>query len=386
MLRPAFATSACIIICAGLFLAGLWPFNFQLGNRAGLLPGGIGLRFDAPAVPSKQNKGGMVFTPNPLLCRSKETCEAGSLTIKLGLTADSEAGGCIKRILEVRRPDGSEAFYLGQWRSSLIVRSFNTPPAGGKPYREMGVGEVLAAGRRSMVTIASGLHGTDFYVDGRPVRNYPGARLLRGGETLEGHKLYLGNSPDLGCPWAGSVFNLSLFGKIRPPGEAVDGQYPTGGDLIECGQNRIEAMASYRFETLAGDSIADLSGFGNDLWKPEDMVFDKRLLGLPDGQSLVFFDLAVNLAGFMPFGFMICLRLLMVGRLSARDCILFALAAGFAVSLVIEVTQVWLPGRDSSMLDLGANTLGTLIGGGACVKVKNLWGVCAPRVASKITQ
>lgn len=88
---------------------------------------------------------------------------------------------------------------LSQWKSFLIVRSFNTPPVGGKPYREIGVGEVLAAGRRSAVTIVSGLHGTDIY-NGQLVKNSPGVRLLEENETLEGHKVYLGNSPDLGCP------------------------------------------------------------------------------------------------------------------------------------------------------------------------------------------
>jgi VanZ family protein len=41
----------------------------------------------------------------------------------------------------------------------------------------------------------------------------------------------------------------------------------------------------------------------------------------------------------------------MRGKPSPRSCLFFAIAVGFAVSLAIELTQVWLPGRDSSLLD-----------------------------------
>lgn len=370
MPRPVFITIACILLCAGLFAVGLWPLNFQVENHAGLLPDGAGLKFDAPAQRSNRDLGGMVFTARPLACRSKEGCEAGSLTIAVVLAAENESSSGVKRIVDLRRPDGSQAFYLGQWKSSLIVRSFNTPPSQGKPYREMGVGGVLAAGRMSLLAIVSVSNRTEIYVDGRLAKSYQGVGLLRTDETLQGHKLYLGNSPDLSGPWAGSILSLALFGKAWRPTEPGEQKIPCAESSFLRSDGRIKATACYRFDGPAGESMVDLSGAGNHLRKPRFLVFDKRFLGLPDGQSFPAVDLAVNLAGFMPFGFLVCLRWLVAGRLSARSCIFFALAAGFAVSLGIEIAQVWLPGRDSSLLDLGANSAGAWIGGSACVKAK----------------
>jgi hypothetical protein len=191
---------------------------------------------------------------NPLSCRAQSSCEAGALTIEIELRVETEASPCIKRIVDVRRDDGSEAFYLGQWKSSLIVRSFNT------------------------------------------------------------------------------------------------------------------------FDDVAGEFIVDLSGSANDLWKPVRLVFDKRPLGLPGVPSFPGSDVPVNLLGFVPFGFLVCLRLLTAGKPSPRGCLFLAVALGFAVSLAIELTQVWLPGRDSSLLDLTMNTVGSAIGGAMAFYLGRAYG------------
>ena len=363
MRRQIFLTLACLLFGLCLLAIGLWPFNFKANNHAELAPNAGGLKFEAPAERSRQDLGGMVFTLNPLACRAQSSCEAGALTIEIELKAETEVSHCIKRIVELRRNDGSEAFYLGQWKSYLIVRSFNTKPTGGKPYCEIGAGGVLAAGKKSVVTIVSGPHGTDIHIDGQPIKNYPDVRLLRENETLEEHRVYLGNSPDLSCPWAGSVMGLTLFGKAWTSVEVTERRKSGAGGPLPCSSRQFAAVACYRFDGLAGESIVDLSGSGNDLWKPVRLVFDKRPLGLPNGQSFSGYDVTVNLLGFVPFSFLVCLRLLATGKSSSRDCFFFAAAVGFAVSLAIELTQVWLPGRDSSLLDLTTNTVGSAIGG-----------------------
>lgn len=366
MLRTTILTIGCVLFCAGLLAAGLWPFNFRAQNNARLDPDAGSLVFEAPVSRSKRDLGGMLFTPSPLGCRPQDRCEPGRLALAIRLSAANEANSGLKRIVELHRPGGGAAFYLGQWKSALIVRAFNPAPGDTRPYREMGIREALAAGRTSLVTIISGPHGTDFFLDGRPARSYPGVRLLRDEETPEGHTLYLGNSPDLSCPWAGQVLEFALYGRAEGSVAGFQVPEPAGEGLLRCEGDPPAAVACFRFARAAGGVIADLSGSGNDLWRPAHLVFDKRLLGLPDGQSFSRSDLAVNLAGFVPFGFLVCLRLLASGRCSPRACILIAAAAGVAVSLAIETTQVWLPGRDSSLLDLGANALGAAIGALLC--------------------
>jgi hypothetical protein len=374
MRRQISLTLACLLFGLSLLAIGLWPFNFRADNHADLVPNAGELKFEAPAERSKQDLGGMAFTPNPLACRAQSRCEAGALSIEIELRAETEASSCIKRIVELRRNDGSEAFYVGQWKSFLIVRSFNTKPTGGNPYQEIGAGGVLAAGRKSVVALVSGPHGTDIHLDGQPIKNYPDVRLLRETETLEGHRVYLGNSPDLSCPWAGSLMGFALFGKAWTSAEVTERRTPGADDPLPCSSGRVAAVACYRFDGLAGESVADRSGSANDLWKPVRLVFDKRPLGLPDGRSFSAYDVTVNLLGFVPFGFLVCLRLLATGTSSPRGCLFFAAAVGFAFSLAIELTQVWLPGRDSSLLDLTTNTLGSAIGGAMACRLGRAYG------------
>jgi len=52
-----------------------------------------------------------------------------------------------------------------------------------------------------------------------------------------------------------------------------------------------------------------------------------------------------------------------------------ALLVGAFISLVIEVTQAFIPARDSNMVDLICNTTGTVLGAGFWVLGSRFWGL-----------
>jgi glycopeptide antibiotics resistance protein len=79
-------------------------------------------------------------------------------------------------------------------------------------------------------------------------------------------------------------------------------------------------------------------------------------------------DVAINVVGFIPFGFSIFGYFSSVRAFKHSAAITIAL--GFITSLIIEVSQALLPTRDSGVNDLITNTLGTAIG---VVLYRSLW-------------
>ena len=126
-------------------------------------------------------------------------------------------------------------------------------------------------------------------------------------------------------------------------------------------------VALYLFPEGSGRAAADLSPEHHHLLIPE--IFRPLLTEFltPPWRDLAYDapdyrDLALNLLGFVPFGFCFyCYRRLRGVRPWFADAS-FVIMTGTAISLTIEVVQVWLPNRVSSMNDLLGNTLGTVLG------------------------
>ena len=87
-------------------------------------------------------------------------------------------------------------------------------------------------------------------------------------------------------------------------------------------------------------------------------------------------DVLVNIAGFVPFGFLFCAYLSLARRFKWPA--LVAILLGFTVSLTIESLQVFLPTRDSDTTDVITNTLGTCFG--VWLYRLNFWRVLITRI------
>jgi VanZ family protein len=296
----------------------------------------------------------MAYTPLPLSCGPHGDCARGAISLAITLRTERASSSCLGRILDVRRPDGTEAFYLGQWKSWLILRSF-AQPAKGRPYREIGFGSDPTAGTPRTIMIVSGASGTRIHVDGTPVKSDPGFRALAAHATIEGHAVYAGNSPDLACPWAGRIEGLAISGAVWEPAAPTIGRPACDGGLSPL-------VACYRFDGADGESVPDSSGSRNALRMPRYLHVEKPLFGMPDRYSISASDVALNLVGFVPLGILACLPLIGTRRLPGWACLVGSALCAAAISTSIELTQAWMPGRDSSLLDLITNTAGGVIG------------------------
>ncbi len=94
-------------------------------------------------------------------------------------------------------------------------------------------------------------------------------------------------------------------------------------------------------------------------WRDQG-VLPWAYLTAPLPKYWVGFDVAINLLGYAPLGFLLALGALRTGQ--TRWAVALAVAGAFALSATMEALQGYLPARVPSNVDLVLNTLGALLG------------------------
>jgi VanZ like family len=124
-------------------------------------------------------------------------------------------------------------------------------------------------------------------------------------------------------------------------------------------------LALYDLRYAHANTIRNLGRYGPDLIIPA--IFharDKHTLGWPKTWNRsTAQDVVENIAGFVPLGLITVLAYSAESRKSAYRALIISVLVGGLLSLTIELLQVYLPSRDSSLCDLLTNILGAALGG-----------------------
>ena len=106
--------------------------------------------------------------------------------------------------------------------------------------------------------------------------------------------------------------------------------------------------------------IVFASLFPFDGWRSQGMDPSVFFLAHIPPPYWTWFDVNINIAGYAPFGFLLALALLRTGW--TRSAVPVAFLAGTLLSFTMEFTQIYLPRRVPSNMDLVLNAAGTLAG------------------------
>ena len=105
---------------------------------------------------------------------------------------------------------------------------------------------------------------------------------------------------------------------------------------------------------LAGILFMGLRSVSQDVYWPTGML---------QGLSFSFSDVAINILGFIPLGYLIMSYFLPRDRIQKKTSVSYlALAICIGISLLIELSQYYIPGRTSSLSDVLFNGLGAFGG------------------------
>ena len=354
-----FAGIISLAVLLAILVAGLWPFNFFPKNQVDWLPDRDGVRFHGQGIVTgpfiDQKQWQRLFQERAI-----------TLEIRLRPELETSSSPCIVTLYDGKSPD---LLTLRQWRSHLVIWSRADDSADrkrGVQFQEIGLRDALPKGQDAFIAIASDRSGTAVYVNGGPPKAYPRRSLLAA--TPAGDmRLILGNSPSGESFWTGDITGLAVYNRVLAPEEATrDYEAWQRNDSFAIRQ-QAGLVALYPFYERQGEMVRNAANPDEALSMP-DMFrpLQRRTLEPPApdlrlNQSF-YQDVAVNILGFIPAGLFFSAFLGKATRKRKAVVYLIALLLGVGLSLLIEISQAWLPMRDSSLVDVACNAAGTVLG------------------------
>ena len=347
----------CVCTLVTILVAGLWPFRAPK-NNVEWLGREDGLQF---------GRYGSIVSTDGFQPRELNRDDLGSLEIWI----EAAPGKGRHTILAFEGGGQSGVpFRLQQNEQTLIIQRHNIDEWGTDRTSEFGVARALPEEQIMFVTVTLGKQETSIYLNGVLARTAPILGSSRGNFV---GRLVLGNSPSASDSWAGRVLGLAIFRSQLTTSRVVEHYKSWAINHRPVLLPADEPAALYLFNEHAGRLIRNQITGATELTIPEHyFVLHPEFLSLPwrhyHGTWSYWTDVAINVVGFIPFGFSIFGYFSSVRAFKHSAAITIAL--GFITSLIIEVSQALLPTRDSGVNDLITNTLGTAIG---VVLYRSLW-------------
>jgi len=219
-----------------------------------------------------------------------------------------------------------------------------------------------------LLSVISGNGYTAIYIDGRLMNSFPNFSLMTDERGLSGN-LILGNSPDGRHTWNGEFLGLAIYDRAVTDKEVLDNYHAWQQHQLDRGRlgNFIMPTALYLFDEHGGQQIRNHASNRYHLLIPRPFQpLHRNVLEVPRREYWLtrsnLIDVSINILGFIPFGFFLTAWLRQSINRSAPRAYNISIILGFCISITIELAQAYLPTRDSSLLDVFDNTLGTIVG------------------------
>ncbi|MGA3327832.1 MAG: VanZ family protein [Terriglobia bacterium] len=358
----------CGMVLGGILVAGLWPFHTPK-NEVTWFAGGNGLHFGDHGTILSSGKFKAAEPPADSPCSLE-------IWFQPHHTADSAT------LLTFYAPGSPRQFSLRQSITDFALQSDVPNRRHQTRATRLYVDDVFRRGKPLFVTVTSNGGQASVYVDGalaRPAHKFPLSSQDFNGELIIASAT--GNSDS----WTGLLRGLALYNQDLTPEQVRRhfATWTTKGRPEVSEDERVVAL--YLFDERAGGVIHNQVPSGTALYIPDRYrVLDQARLTpfwkefRPDWSFCE--DVLINIAGFVPLGFLFCAYFSLAGRIKRPALVTILL--GFAVSFTIEFLQSFLPTRDSGTTDLITNTSGT--GLGVWLYRCNFWRVLVAKIWAHI--
>ena len=352
-----FVGATFLAICMIMLVAGLWPFNFKPVNKVSWLSDRNGVNFYGRA---------MITSPPLWDDPQKSPFQNKSITIELWVRPSSENSNVgIGRIVTLYDGQEPDVLFFGQWKSYLIIRSRTQNPAK-KAFVDIDLRGAFSKGNEQFLTITSGNRKTSIYLNGKLAKTYPNHDILLDSAGLP-YRFVLGGSPTGENNWTGYLSGLAVYSQTFTPVEVLKSYQEWMRGTTPSASRDNHGIALYRFDERKGTIAHNHLDAIGMLMIPEIFRPLKLTILRPPWSNFrldrsLLLDVSINIIGFMPCGLFCAAFLFKMKRIRKNTIYLTSVLIGLGFSLTIELLQVYLPTRDSSLLDVICNVMGTIMG------------------------
>jgi hypothetical protein len=343
---PKLLLPACLLMAAMLFAIALWPFNPAPRNAVRWSSDGSGLIF---------GPHGVIYSPTPL---QPDANPQAACSLSLRIQPNFRYFHDSAVLLDFYTPQNPRQFHLLQWSDELLIRHDYRDA---KKHLKSAEVEVEHAFRRDepvTITITPGPQGLLAYRNGILAVASPAIKLSC--SDFAG-QLLVGNAPETENAWQGKFVGLLLYNSALSSEQVLHVDDP---QRVPQNATDPRPLVHYDFTQNSERIVPDRAGSAPELLIPEVFrMLHKPFMTWPWDEpqdKLGPRDIAINIFGFVPFGFL-CFAYLYFQRHTTR-ALVWTVIAGFAITAIIEVLQFFIPSRGSDVIDLLTNTFGTYLG------------------------
>lgn len=353
-MKSGWVNAALCICVAGILFFGLKPKDYSFDNQARWIEDGPGIRFGRYGLAYA-----VVSFPLP------QTDRQQPFTVELVVQPARSDDIRFQTILLLHGGEDGSQLVIGQWRSSIVVMN-GDKYNGSAGHRTIYASEALSTHKPHLVTITSGERGSGIYIDGKQMKQKGNLRL-RLPMHNDGVSLVLGNGIYGERGWVGDVTGLAFYLE-ELPGTLIRLHHAhwLGNGVPELGRPAAPYL-HYDFSARSGLNVLDHGPLANHLVIPTHRKCLKSNMLLIPWHDIALrksdiMDVAVNVLGFLPLGFFLMARLSHCHREVTKTTVFIAVMLTLSLSLLVELTQGFMPSRSSTVSDLFANTMGGLFG------------------------
>jgi glycopeptide antibiotics resistance protein len=334
------------VILLVIIVAGLYPKNRFHQNDLILNKSNNSLRFEG---------NGIAYVDN--IRNNGSNSRIDNFTIDLIFIPENIKKTGFKPLVTFHNGNDQKQLAVWQWGDSIIVMNGDDYDYSRKSPR-LTARNILTPNKISRIIVTSNADSTRLFHNGNLLGKQENCQLQLP-DNRKRFYMTVGNSVYGNHGWKGDIINLAFYKKALKVQEMSDNPQVTT-------KNSNGLVLLFNF-TDNSKRTKDLSQNQQQLIIPSRLAaLEKRFLSLPSSRFipswLFLADALLNIAGFIPLGATLYIWLLHLQSLPKKCAIASTIVLCFLLSLGIETIQVWLPNRNSDLLDLILNTFGAYLG------------------------